>query len=317
MGYKVDYKQMMGVYADFRNAELAMGNFTRHLETVKSQIDILPQLKKDFGPRIESRVRASTAITNSIKACASCLLAANNEYQEADKKVGFIKGIIDWFKNLFSGRKKRDDDGKSRPPIIIPLIIPEPEPKKEEKPKPKPAPPKPAPKPAQNPAPSQPRPSAYPNNLYIEQWELEADLRMWNEAHTIRSNYLPGWRAAGTEAEKMNILNAMLADLQRVMGTSANPEIRFVSQGSAGLYIAAEGVIQLNTKFFGSSDVLKYLIHETRHAYQAEAAGIGIHRGKVINHPVSDARKSIWRSTWQAGDFSVICTDAEWFAGQR
>ena len=102
------------------------------------------------------------------------------------------------------------------------------------------------------------------------------------------------------------------------MGTSANPEIKFVTSGSAGTYLTNERTIQMNVnhRWFNSPDALKVVMHEVRHAYQAEAAGVGMNTPRNDSHIVSEDRRQIWGNNWnQDGFVSIHCVDARWFSG--
>jgi hypothetical protein len=219
---------------------------------------------------------------------------------------GFLAPVVDWIKNPFERQQSKWETLEPKPE---PIPEPAPEPKPEPAPEPKPEPtPEPRSQPKQPPNP--------PGNLTPE--EREADLKMYREAHAVREQYLPSWRAARTDAEKQVVLNNFLADLQRIKGTSVNPEIRFVRESNAGLYLTNERTIQMNMnhRWFNSPDALKVVMHEVRHAYQAEAAGVGINTPRIDTHIVSEDRRQLWGNNWNHAGFPVIhCVDARWFSG--
>jgi hypothetical protein len=230
---------------------------------------------------------------------------------------GFLTPVVDWVKNPFGRQNSKWETVAPKPDQT-----PEPEPKPEPELKPEPEPEKkPEPKPEQTPRPP-PKPREPPNppgNLTPE--EREADLRMYRDAHAVRERYLPIWRAARTEADKVNALNEMLAELQNIKGTSANPEIRIVpnnGNNSSGQYVTSERIIEIRQDRLNSPNSLQILMHELRHAYQAEAIGIGT-TPMNHNHVVSEGRKQVWWNTWTYENLSNrnnnLCVDARWFSG--
>jgi len=319
MEYTVDYKKMADAAHGFILAENSMRSYAKRLENIKNQIADFPQLQS-FNSRVESRVKAAYALADSFKAFGVCLTAIRQEYLDAEKKVNIITKIINWFKNLLGIRNKGGEDGKNRIPILpIPVILPEPEPKKPPKPKPPPAPPPPPP-PKPPPKPAQPKPPPTPRGMTLTPEELEADLRMYREARALEAKYQSIWRNAKTVEQKQAVLTAFLAELQQMMGTSANPNINFThTTGYAGLYSPGTHSISVNMnhRWFNSPDALKVIMHEVRHAYQAEAAGIG-NIPRNHNHQVSDERARIWKDNWNAQHFyDLQCRDAAWFADQK
>ena len=312
MKYKVNYTEMISAYSDIKSTRNYMERHAQKLDSIKTQLAKCTKLQS-FQTNVEARAQAAAIIRKALDDTALCLDAVRNEYLEAEKKVNLLTVIIDWVKKLFGKKSnKREPDGGGctvAVPIIIPVPLPIPKPPK---PPPKPQPPKP---PQPPPKPKTPNP---PGKLTPE--ELEADLKMYREVHAIRDRYLSRWRAATTEAQKRAVLNAMLAELQAVMGTSANPEINFIRSNPvqfAGSYNPGTRTIniEMNHRLFNSPDALKVLLHEIRHAYQAEAAGVPP-RVYNPNHQVSDQRAQQWRDYWSSEYFyDLQCKDARWFSG--
>lgn len=321
MKYKVDYGLMANAVNRFKEADRAMTGFAQRLEAIRNQLGQITQIQ-DFRANIHERTKAAIIIAEAIRNSGVCLDTIWREYYEAEKRVNIITIIIDWFKGLFGKKKpKREPGGGCAQPKPIPIPIPIPIPVPPPKPKPKPKPqPQPAPKPA---PPPQPKPP--PGNLTAE--ERAADLRMYNESHALLRNYENRWRAAKTNAEKMALLNSFYADMQRIMGTSGNPEISFMTLGPsvAGQFMTSQKTIAISQEYLSRSNsiiLLKVLMHEVRHLYQAEAAGF--YRDKPYNHTVSPERSQIWRDNYRnyipmfpdtnAYRNQPIEADARWFS---
>lgn len=170
-----------------------------------------------------------------------------------------------------------------------------------------------------------------PSGITKEQ-ELADDLRMKNEIQSILKSYESAWRRATTDAERMRLLNDFLAEIQRVMGTSAKTKISFRSLRAPEGYITYGGYapftkrITLNKKLLSEPEgiyLLTVLIHEARHAYQHEAA-------KSNKHTVSDETRQIWKDNLKRKNYKTskrdgfdayrdqpVERDARWFAGER
>jgi len=170
-----------------------------------------------------------------------------------------------------------------------------------------------------------------PSGITKEQ-EAAADLRMKNEIQSLLSKYENAWRRATTDAEKMKLLNDFLAEIQRVMGTSAKAKINFRSLNapegyiSYGSYTPFTKRITLNKNLLsepGGIYLFTVLIHEARHAYQHEAA-------KSNKHTVSDETRQIWKDNLKRKNYKTserdgydayrnqpVERDARWFAGER
>jgi len=312
--YNIDYGLMMNGVNRFKSAEKAMRGFSTRLHTVKDRLGKITEIKS-FQVNVEARAQALDNICDALRDSEKCLDAIWREYHEAEKKVTWISVVINWFRKLF-GRGKDysitdpgDGCGKPRPifiPVPLPINIIEPKPPK---PPPKPPPKKPAPQ-------QKPPPGTFTDA------EREADMRMQREARAIEQKYLPQWRAARTVEQKQAVLNNMLAELQAVKGTNANPQIEFTRvgpKGYAGQYSPGSHSIQINMDhgWFNSPDALGVVMHEVRHAYQAEASGIA--RGYYNpNHQVSPERAQLWRDRWSREYFyDLHCADARWFSGGR
>lgn len=156
--------------------------------------------------------------------------------------------------------------------------------------------------------------------------EREADNRMRNEALVKLREYENKWRAAKTEAEKIALLNDFLAEMQKILGTSANPKVNVVPlRGANGSFQPSGMWISINRDRLNAPDsigLLKTIMHEARHAYQYEAA----FRGK---HPaVTDETRKQWKDNFDnyknasTHGYDVyynqpIERDAFWFAWQR
>ena len=157
--------------------------------------------------------------------------------------------------------------------------------------------------------------------------EHAADIRMRNESLALLREYEDKWRAARTEAEKKALLTQLLAKIQNILGTRANPNINFASLGGGtlGSYTPRHGLITINTNMLNSHNsirLLKTIIHEARHAYQYEAAFQGRHPS------VSNETRQIWRDNFQnyttgsGNEYDKyynqpIERDAFWFSGHR
>jgi len=308
----VDFALMTNAVNRFKSAEKAMKGFTTRLEAVSNQINRVTQVQS-FQDNIKERAKALGIISDSIRDSGICLGAIQTEYYEAEKKVNLLTVIIDWFRRLFGKGKKSDDTergGGCAIPKVIPIPIPLPIPKPPQQRPPQQSPPQQRPPPQQKPPPGT-----------FTDAEREADMRMQRDARAIEQKYLPQWRAARTVEQKQAVLTNMLAELQAIMGTNANPQIDFVRVGAreyAGLYRPGTHtiVINMNHAWFNSPDALGVLMHEVRHAYQAEATGLAPGHYNP-NHIVSPERAQIWRDTWRAGNFDTICADARWFSGGR
>jgi hypothetical protein len=139
------------------------------------------------------------------------------------------------------------------------------------------------------------------DTITLEQ-KKAADSRMQAEIKALYESYKDRWFCTISEKERMQILNDFLADIQRIMGTSAKPKLRFKSlllndKGvESGRYCTRTRRITLNKKLLLRPEGFVYLfkaaIHEARHAYQHEAA----FKNK---HTVSDEARAEWKHNFK------------------
>jgi len=186
------------------------------------------------------------------------------------------------------------------------------------KPKPKPEPPKPDPM------------ENYPPNwkFYTREEERANDHRMKNETQELMRKALAKWDRASIEERKV-ILNELFRDVQKIMGTNLDPEIRFPSLGGGtrGYHNYSMNLIGINADMLGranSSQLLKTVVHEVRHSYQYDVVNF------KNNHVVSEETRQQWASNlpppdsnyYRGPDHSRYLTQpVEWdcknFAGQQ
>jgi len=135
-----------------------------------------------------------------------------------------------------------------------------------------------------------------PGNFTLEQ-EKAADRRMQEEIRKLQRNAVDKWNNAKTEKEKKQILTDFLADVQRVMGTSAKARISFrkLQYNDKGMTIGGYNPttkrITLNKRLLNTPDGIRLfetVVHEVRHAYQHEAAFGN-------KHTVSAETRAAWK----------------------
>ena len=159
--------------------------------------------------------------------------------------------------------------------------------------------------------------------------EKSVDLILRTKSLDLLSEYESKWRGAKTSKEKKRLLNSYLADLQEIKSTSARSKIIFLplNSNTKGGYNRITGTITINNKILDRPDsivLLRTLVHEVRHAYQAEAA----YKNK---HPaVSEETRNVWKNNFKnynqptkfwkdnydAYRNQPVEVDARWFANQ-
>jgi len=309
MKYKADTGKMEKASIDIKSTELLMKAFAQRLNAVKRELAQQSRLN-GFQETVDVRERAANILMTSLADTGDCLNSVLQIYIDAEKRVNILTIVFDWLKGLFKRGKKdggEEPGGKcSKPtPIILPVPLPIPEPKP----------------PSKNPQPSNPP-------IYYTKEEREADLRMRNEALAQLKIYENKWRNAKTDADKMVLLNSFYAELQKIMGTSGREDIKFSYPGPSvrGQLLTGSRTVLINRDMLKSPNsiiLLKTVIHETRHLYQAEAALFD------VDHPVSPERKQLWNENYQRGNYKTpslngydayrnqpIEADAFWFANQ-
>jgi uncharacterized repeat protein (TIGR02543 family) len=167
----------------------------------------------------------------------------------------------------------------------------------------------------------------YSDKAFYAVWAEPAvadDYRMKAEAQALkrRTEYSEDtWDKASAERKKA-ILNNFLADVQAILGTTANSEIEFKVIESRGAYYASKNKIMIHIDELESPDsyvLLNTVIHECRHAYQYETV-----KGKN-NHDVSEETRKQWADNFEnyiegpAKEYQdqPIEWDAVSFAGQE
>jgi len=219
--------------------------------------------------------------------------SATKIYSWSKINWGFLTPIINWIKNPFGKTSSKWGNFKPEPYI----------------------------EPRQN------RPANWVS--YSREEERANDIKMQSETKDLVKTAQEKWKTASYEEKKV-ILNELLKDTQKVMGTSVNPELRIYkmsSTGTRGYYHLNNRHIAINEHFLTQSDsslLLKTVVHEVRHSYQQDVA---FYRK---NHLVSDETRQAWASNFPPPDSNYysgfdhtryLTQPVEWdskhFAGQQ
>jgi hypothetical protein len=158
-------------------------------------------------------------------------------------------------------------------------------------------------------------PKPKPGAITKEQ-ERAADRRMQESIQRLQRSAIDKWKNAKTDKERMRILTDFLADVQKVMGTSAKAKINFKNlqyndKGIAlGSYSPGSKQITLNKRLLSKPEgimLFETVVHEVRHAYQHEAAFGN-------KHTVSEETRAVWKHNLSRGNYISPgkCFDSYW-----